>query len=110
VTPETTSCPARSASTEASSFLRKAGFETIRTTGTTVFDLVAWKEGRVIFLVTRRSRSTGMTRWIGLVSRLAGLAQRRTVPGEIQFWVCRAGTWYRYRILPGGSVPAEWEP
>lgn len=98
----------RSAPTEASLFLHRAGFETLRTTGSKLFDLVAWKNGRVLFLVVKRSRNSGITKWADDVFRLVDLVKEGTIPGEVHFWICRSGLWYRYQILPGGAVAKEW--
>lgn len=105
---ENNSCSGRSAATEASAFLHNAGFETLRTTGSNVFDLIAWKDGQVLFLKVKRSRNAGIMKWTEEVYHLVDLVRTGKIPGEIHFWVCRAGVWYRYKILAGGSVPVEW--
>lgn len=98
----------RSAPIEASIFLHKSGFDTLRTTGSTLFDLVAWKDGRVVFLTVKRSRNSGISKWSDLVFRLVDLVKAGTIPGEVQFWLCRSHVWHRYQILPGGAAPVEW--
>lgn len=99
----------RSGPIEVATILRKTGYETLRTIGSNLFDLVAWKDGRVFFLVVRRSRKAGITRWAKEVFRLVDLVRAGTIPGDIHFWVCRSGVWSRYQIMPGGSVPVELE-
>lgn len=99
----------RFASSEATHFLHAHGFDTLRVSGSSLFDLVAWKDGRVIFLATKRIRGgEGLDKWADQVFEMVDAVRSGTVPGEIQFWVCRSGVWKRYLILPGGAAPAEW--
>ena len=105
---ENNSFSGRAAATEAAVFLRKSGFETLRTTGSHLFDLVAWKDGRLLFLAVKRSRNTGISKWTDEVVHLANLVRGGKIPGEMHFWVCRSGIWHRYQILSGGSAPVEW--
>ncbi len=98
----------RAAPFEAERFLHEAGFETLRTSGSAFFDLVAWKSGRVLFLAVKRSRNKGISDWSDEVFRLVDLVKEGTVPGEVHFWVCQSREWRRYQILPGGAAPVEW--
>jgi hypothetical protein len=100
----------RSAPIEATTLLSKAGYEVLRTSGSNLFDLVAWKNGKVIFLAIRRSRNCGISKWADDVFRLVDVVREGKVPGDVQFWVCRSGVWQRHQILPGGAAPImeEW--
>ena len=101
----------RFASSEAAHFLHSHGFETLRVSGSALFDLVAWKDGRVIFLAAKRVRGgEGLDKWANQVFALVDAVRGGGIPGEIQFWVCRSGVWKRYEILAGGAAPAEWSP
>ena len=105
-----TSHACRSAPIEASTLLHKAGYDVLRTVGSTLFDLVAWKNGQVLFLVVKRSRNSGISKWSEDVFHLVDVVREGKVPGEVQFWVCRSGIWQRHQILPGGAAPVreEW--
>jgi len=99
----------RSAPIEATTLLHKAGYDVLRTVGSSRFDLVAWKNGRVLFLVVRRSRNSGISKWADDVFHLVDVVREGKVPGDVQFWVCRSGVWQRHQILPGGAAPVMEE-
>mgnify|MGYP000878157070 CR=1 FL=1 len=53
----------RAAPIEASHFLHGLGFDTLRVSNPNLIDLVAWKEGRVVFLAVKRSRSDWIAKY-----------------------------------------------
>lgn len=93
---------------DASSQLKRAGFECIRATGSTrPVDLIAWNKETIIFLVIRRSRNEGITKFADIVISLVEMV-KTGIPGKVYFWLYRSGLWHRYQIMPGGALPVEW--
>ena len=92
---------------DAATLLKKAGYECVRVAGSSrMFDLIAWKDGNLLFLVLKRSRS-GISEFTDEVSHLVDLVRTSKVPGKVQFWIYRSPTWNRYQIMPGGALPFE---
>ncbi len=98
----------RAAPIEASHFLQDLGFDTLRVSNSNLIDLVAWKEGRVVFLAVKRSRSDGIAKYSSQVFQMVDAVREKFYPGELHFWLCRSRVWYRYQILEGGAAPVEW--
>lgn len=98
----------RSIRFDASSQLKRSGFECVRATGSTrPVDLIAWNREQILFLMVRRSRNCGITKFTEEVSSLVDLV-RSGMPGKVHFWLYRSGLWHRYQIMPGGAIPVEW--
>jgi hypothetical protein len=100
---------ARSIFFTAASQLESGGYRTIRVAGTIrPFDIIAWKDRQILFLVIRRSRAGALSVYADTIRDLAGQVNDESIPGMVQFWIFRSQHWFRYRILPGGAVPLEW--
>jgi hypothetical protein len=90
---------------DASAELTLAGYHCIRVAGASrPFDLVAWKDGKFLFIVVRRARSKGVFRFSDEIACLARLVETRTLPGIAYLWIFLSKTWFRYQILPGGAM------
>jgi len=98
----------RAAPIEASHFLQELGFDTLRVSNSNIIDLVAWKDGRVVFLAVKRSRSDGIAKYSAQVFQMVEAVREKFYPGELHFWLCRSRIWHRYQILEGGAAPVEW--
>lgn len=89
--------------------LKDAGYETIRAAGPSrPFDLVAWNTDQILFVVVRRSRNSGISKYADEVFHLNDLV-RKGLPGQVYFWIYLSQIWLRYQIMPGGALPVEWE-
>lgn len=100
----------RSITFDAASLLKKAGYESVRVAGSSrLFDLIAWKEENILFLVLKRSRTTGISGFTNEVSYLVDLVKARKIPGVVQFWIYQSPSWVRYLIMPGGAFPYQGE-
>ncbi|MDD1730472.1 MAG: hypothetical protein LUQ50_15565 [Methanospirillum sp.] len=105
-----TSHTTRSISFHAVTELSMAGYQCIRVAGPSrPFDLIAWKEEKILFIAVRRTRSEGISRFTGDVSRLTDLVKTRTPPGVVYLWIYLSNHCFRYRILPGGAFPVKGE-
>lgn len=90
---------------DAATQLKEAGYESIRASGPArPFDLVAWNKDQIIFLVVRRTRNSGISKYADEVFNLVDKV-RTGIPGQVQFWLYRSQNWLRYRIMPGGALP-----
>ena len=96
----------RSLPFEVARHLETAGYQSVRIAGSTrPFDLIAWNQEKILFLVVRRTRKPGITAYPEVVHRLVTQVSRHAIPAMVQFWVYQSDTWIRYRIMPGGAVP-----
>jgi hypothetical protein len=68
------------------------------------FDIIAWKQERILGIVIRTARSEGISRYSSLVQSLADIVKKHLFPGEVQVWTLQSHEWQRYRVLPGGAV------
>jgi Holliday junction resolvase len=98
----------RSITFNAATQLKSAGYESVRVAGSgRLFDLIAWKEDTVLFLVLKRSRATGISGYTDEVFHLVDLVKTGKLPGVVQFWIYRSQNWVRYQIMPGGALPIQ---
>ena len=88
----------------------RAGYHCIRVAGSPrPFDLIAWKGEKILFILLKRSRNAGISRYKDDICRIADLVQTKTLPGAEHLWIYRSSCWVRYQIMPGGAIPARWE-
>ena len=85
--------------------LERAGYHSIRVAGSErLFDLVAWRGNRFIFVTVKRTRNGGISRFSDDVREIATFLSTNSMPGMVQFWIFTSNTWLIYQVLPGGAL------
>ncbi len=87
--------------------LVRSGYEVIRvaqshTHESPGINLVAWKDGNVLFICARSSRRGSVASDIHALCRNVG---RCRYPGNLEYWIKHRAGWARYLIRVGGAVP-----
>lgn len=89
----------------ACAMLTSFGYTPERISGKTRwFDIIAWKQEKILGIVVRTTRSEGINHFPSLVQKLSEIVRRRLFPGEIQVWISQSHEWHRYSVLPGGAI------
>jgi len=85
--------------------LEALGYRTARVAHPRNFDLIAWKQNELLFIVIKRFRSPGLSRYVDDIAIIVNQIRDGIIPGAAQVWLYQSKLWIKYQIMHGGAVP-----
>lgn len=79
-------------------------YQVARVAGTfRLFDLIAWKNKKLLFLVIRSARKAKIDLFPDELTALTGSIKAGTIPGDVQLWIRQQTGWAKWQIFSGGA-------
>jgi hypothetical protein len=102
----------RTSSFDARNFLSNQGYTVFRIGDPkSPFHLVAWKDHNPLLIRVLSSRQAIFLKDLAHETRLlVPVVKSHNFPGDVQIWIRSDQLWYRYEVLPGGTISLGEQP